>query len=133
MADIREDALKYIYKELKQAKIALGRAETKPNVSQEELDNLQKKIAVLDWLTPFALSGNPKPKRESRALKPCPVCGKTARGGWLHVWFHSSMEGKFQFIKCENCGYKGERAKTEIQARRNWNDGTVRDYNATDA
>lgn len=133
MIDIREDAFKYIQKELTQAKLALGRAEVKPNVTKEELDNLQKKIAVLDWLTSFALSGNPKPKRESRALKPCPICGKTSRGGWLHVWFHSSMDGKFQFIRCNNCGYTGERAKSEIQARRNWNDGAVRDDDTADS
>lgn len=126
MTNIQEAAQKYLYKELKNAKIALGRAETRPGVTQEELDNLNRKIAVLDWLTPLALVGNaPKPKRESRALKPCPKCGKTSRSGYLHVWYHSSIEGKFQYIRCESCGYNGRKAKTEIQARRNWNNDVM--------
>ena len=51
----REDALRFLYKQLKDAKIALGRAEDRPNVKQEELDNLQRKIDVIDWLIPLAI------------------------------------------------------------------------------
>lgn len=129
MTDIQEAAQKYLYKELKRAKISLGQAENRPGVIQEELDNLKRKIAVLDWLTPFALSGsfNPKPKRESRALKPCPICGKTARGGWLKLWFHTSIDGKQWFVRCSHCNHDGEMATTQIQARRNWNADVMED------
>ena len=40
-----------MYRELKKAKIALGNAESRPGVAREELDNLQRKIDVLDYMT----------------------------------------------------------------------------------
>ena len=51
MASVRENALQYLYRELKKAKIALGQAESRPGVLIEELENLQNKVEVLDWLT----------------------------------------------------------------------------------
>ena len=51
----REGALRMLYKQLREAKIALGYAEGKPNVKQEELDNLERKIAVLDWMIPLVI------------------------------------------------------------------------------
>ena len=55
ITNVREDALRFLYKNLKDAKIALGRAENKPGVKQEELDNLQRKIAVIDWIIPLVI------------------------------------------------------------------------------
>ena len=52
---MREDALRFLYKNLRDAKFALGRAENRPNVKQEELDNLQRKIAVMDWIIPLVI------------------------------------------------------------------------------
>lgn len=51
----REDALRFLYKQLKDAKIAYGRAEGRPGVKQEELENLQRKIDVLDWVIPLVI------------------------------------------------------------------------------
>ena len=51
----REDALRFLYKNLREAKIAFGRAENRPNVKQEEFDNLQRKIAVMDWVIPLVI------------------------------------------------------------------------------
>lgn len=51
----KENALRYLYSQLKAAKISLGRAETRPNVGTDELVNLQLKIAALDWLIPLAI------------------------------------------------------------------------------
>lgn len=51
MASIRERALEYLYRELRKTKIALGQAETRSGVTSQELENLQNKIDVLDWLT----------------------------------------------------------------------------------
>jgi hypothetical protein len=48
---MRDEALEWLYRELKKAKIALGHAESRPGVTREELDNLQRKIDVLDYLT----------------------------------------------------------------------------------
>lgn len=47
----RKLALEWLYRELRKAKIALGHAESRPGVAREELDNLQRKIGVLDYLT----------------------------------------------------------------------------------
>lgn len=52
----REKALEYIYRELRKAKIAFGQAETRSGVTPQELENLQKKIDVLDYLTPLVLA-----------------------------------------------------------------------------
>lgn len=52
---VREDALRFLYKELRLAKTALSHAESKPNVTGEELENLRKKIRAVDWLTPLAI------------------------------------------------------------------------------
>lgn len=51
----REEALRFLYKNLREAKIALGRAESRPGVKREELDNLERKIAVLDWMIPLVI------------------------------------------------------------------------------
>lgn len=47
----RKLALEWLYRELRKAKIALGHAESRPGVTREELDNLQRKIDVLDYMT----------------------------------------------------------------------------------
>lgn len=51
----REDALRFLYKHLRESKIALGYAEDRPGVKQEELDNLQRKIAAIDWIIPLVI------------------------------------------------------------------------------
>ena len=53
---MRDVALAYIYREKRRAKIALGQAESRPGVTQDELDALETKIAVLEWLEPLALN-----------------------------------------------------------------------------
>ena len=47
---MREIALKWLYKELKKTRVALGHAEWKPNVKQRELDDLRGKIDILEYL-----------------------------------------------------------------------------------
>ena len=51
----REDALRFLYKHLRDSKVALGHAENRPGVKQEELDNLQRKIAAIDWIIPLVI------------------------------------------------------------------------------
>ena len=51
----KQNALDYLYKQLRTAKIALGRAEVRPNVTIDELANIRRKIAALDWLIPIAI------------------------------------------------------------------------------
>lgn len=47
----RKLALEWLYGELRKTKIAFGQAESRHGVKQEELDNLKRKIDVLDYLT----------------------------------------------------------------------------------
>jgi hypothetical protein len=49
MQDKNEIVLKWLYKQLKDTKIALGHAEHKPNVDTEEIDNLRSKIDMLEY------------------------------------------------------------------------------------
>ena len=51
----REASLRFLYKQLKDAKLALGNAENRPGVKQEELNNLQRKIEMLDWMIPLVI------------------------------------------------------------------------------
>lgn len=52
----REEALRMLYKQLREAKIALGHSESKSGVKPEELDNLERKITVIDWIIPLVIS-----------------------------------------------------------------------------
>lgn len=52
----REDALRFLYKNLREAKTALGGAESRPGVTAEELANLKKKIDVIDWIVPLVIA-----------------------------------------------------------------------------
>lgn len=54
-------------------------------------------------------------KTESKALKPC-KCGTKIKP---HCWFSTGDDT--HFFKCEECGFRTTAAKTEMQARRNWN------------
>ena len=54
----KEAALGFLYKQLKEARIAHGKAETRPGVTREELDNLQAKIDAIEWLLPFAIAAD---------------------------------------------------------------------------
>lgn len=51
----RDEALRFLYKNLWESKTALSRAETRPGVTAEELANLQKKIDVIDWIVPLVI------------------------------------------------------------------------------
>ena len=51
---IREKALKYLYKKLKHARIAMGKAERKKGAEQE-IEGLKNKIEVLEYLTEIVL------------------------------------------------------------------------------
>lgn len=52
---MRDEALKYLYKQLRKLKIAQGRAESKESTPQVDLDNIQRNIDVLEWLIPVVL------------------------------------------------------------------------------
>ena len=43
-------ALNYLYSELRKSKHALGHAESRKGVTQEELSNLKRKIENIDWI-----------------------------------------------------------------------------------
>lgn len=44
-----KDSLEWLYKELRSAKIAKGHAERRPGVTKEEIENLDRKIAAIDF------------------------------------------------------------------------------------
>ena len=55
-----EKALGYLYRQLRDTRIALGHAESRPGVKQEELDNLSGRIEMLEWLTGVVLAHEEK-------------------------------------------------------------------------
>ena len=52
---IKMRSLHYLYKEQKNAKLSLARAEDKPRHRHEEISELQNKLEVLDWLIAVAI------------------------------------------------------------------------------
>jgi hypothetical protein len=53
---MKHQALDWLYKELKKKRIALGRAEAKPNAPAGELEDIKKAIEIIEWLTDVALN-----------------------------------------------------------------------------
>ena len=60
----REDALRLLFKQLKDSKLSLDRAEVRPGVKQEELDNLRRKIETLDWMIPLVIKAEEEEREE---------------------------------------------------------------------
>ena len=54
---MRDEALKYLYKQLKKARIAQAFVDHKTGATQKELDNIQRKIDVLEWIIPVVMKG----------------------------------------------------------------------------
>lgn len=52
---IKLAALTYLYKELKRLKISLANAEMRPNITTEELQNIENKIFIVDYLIGITL------------------------------------------------------------------------------
>lgn len=55
MKTLWEKALDYLYRDLKRTRIALGNAERREGVKQEELEDLTHKADVIEWLTALVL------------------------------------------------------------------------------
>lgn len=53
-----ETALKWLYDQLRKKRIALGKAEQKPNVDAAEIKSLQSAIDVIEWLIGVVLERN---------------------------------------------------------------------------
>ena len=47
---IRDKSQRLLYERQKRVKISIGNAERRPGVQQEELENLQAKLDVIDYL-----------------------------------------------------------------------------------
>ena len=54
----RDMALKWLYGQLRRKRIALGKAEDKPNVPAQEIDSLQSGIEVIEWIIGKVLEGD---------------------------------------------------------------------------
>jgi hypothetical protein len=54
---MRETALKWLYGQLRKKRIAVGRAEKKPNVDAVEIGNLQESIEIIEWIIGKVLEG----------------------------------------------------------------------------
>lgn len=48
-------ALDYLYSTQKKAKVALGHVESRPSHTSEEIENINKKLEVIDWLIGLAI------------------------------------------------------------------------------
>lgn len=52
---MNEKALAYLYKQIKQKRIALGKAEEKPNRSHSEIVDIMNSIEILEYLVGVVL------------------------------------------------------------------------------
>lgn len=55
LAGIWKDAVDYVHKQIHATQHALAKAQEKPGVTRAELENLERKLAVLDWLARLAI------------------------------------------------------------------------------
>jgi hypothetical protein len=53
-----EQALAWLYKQLKKKRIALGNAENKPHTSKSEIDDIKSTINTIEWITAAILKGD---------------------------------------------------------------------------
>lgn len=51
----REKAQEWVEKQIRKTRVAIGNAESKPNVSHTELANLNDTLATLEWLSQLVL------------------------------------------------------------------------------
>ena len=77
MKTMWEQALDYLYRDLKRARIALAHAERREGVKQEELEDLTNKADVIEWLV--IAKGVEDPK-ECRKAEDCRFY--TVKGVW---------------------------------------------------
>ena len=61
----RETALKWLYGQLRRKRIAVGRAEKKPNVDAVEIGNLQESIEIIEWIIGKVLEGGEDVEKRS--------------------------------------------------------------------
>lgn len=97
---IREGALRFLYKHLRDAKTALGRAENRPNVKQEELDNLQRKIAVMDFIIPLVIQAKRGEWLDDRMDIVCSACGTHFKDSLDYIRGYGELRPNY----CPNCG-----------------------------
>jgi hypothetical protein len=71
MKTMWEQALDYLYSDLKKTRIALANAESKPGVKREELDDLTHKADVIEWLTALVLAKGMEDPKECRKAEDC--------------------------------------------------------------
>jgi hypothetical protein len=57
----RDIALKWLYGQLRRKRIALGKAEGKPNVSPLEIENLESTIETIEWIIGKVLEQEEEP------------------------------------------------------------------------
>ena len=53
---MRDKALTWLEKQMRKAQIRLSHSEDKPNVTEEEIQNVRDKIEVLKWLNRLVLN-----------------------------------------------------------------------------
>lgn len=54
---MRDRALKLLYGHLRRKRVALGLAEQKPRVSQDEIESIKSSIEVIEWIIGKVLEG----------------------------------------------------------------------------
>lgn len=52
---MRDAAYALVCREIKRSRIALGQAEHKTGVTQDEIDNIQRRIELLEWISATVL------------------------------------------------------------------------------
>ena len=52
---MREKALEWVEKQIRKTRISIGHAEQKPNVPRAEIDQLYRKLEILEWISQLVL------------------------------------------------------------------------------
>ena len=59
---MQQQALDWLYKQLKQKRIALGKAESKQNTPQSEIDGIKSAIETIEWIIAELMHKEPSKK-----------------------------------------------------------------------
>lgn len=108
MKTLWEQALDYLYRDLKRTRISIAHAERREGVRQEELEDLTSKAEVIEWLTALVLSKGVEDTKKSRKAKDCKFYT-------VNIFGEAGCLGTLEIDPCEGYGCERWQAKEESE------------------
>lgn len=101
MEEKKRKALEWVEKQIKKTRQALGRAEYKPGVKPEELENLRGKLELLEWISGAVL------RTEMSQPQWVSVRDRLPEKEQLVLFIPTHYQGSVDIGKLSHCGNNG--------------------------